>query len=132
MEGTVTDHPRNPDDLIPDPIDPDHIDAADDPDDWVEAVFISRQSGSTSNHPRDPYDLGWLFLCWSGHAGYGDWKDGVYALARALRAFERIGFIERRTIRRPGRPTHHGFVITDRGRDAVVALSGDWIGGPER
>jgi hypothetical protein len=127
LEGTVTDHPRNLDDPTPDPLDPDDRDAADDPDDWVEAVFIGRPRESPAHHHRDPYNLGWLFLCWSGHAGYRDWKDGVRALVRTLRGLERLGFIERRTIRRPGYPTHHGFVITDDGREAVAALSGDWI-----
>jgi hypothetical protein len=132
LEGTVTNHSRNADDPIPEPLDPDDIDAADDPDDWVEAVFIERPHGSTAHHLRDPYDLGWLFLRLSWEARYRHRKDGLRALARALRAFERIGFIERRTIRRPGRPTHHGFIITDEGRDAVGALSGDWIGGQQR
>jgi hypothetical protein len=132
MEGTVTDHPRNLDDPSPDPLDPDSVETARDPHDRVEAVIIGRPRSSTAHHPPDRYDLGWLFLCWSWEAGYRDWKDGVHALARGLRGLEGIGFIERRTIRRPGRPTHHGFVITDHGREAVVALSGDWIGEPER
>ncbi len=128
----MTNHPRKLFDPTTDPLDTDDKDVANDTDDRVEAVFIGRPRESSAHHPRDPYDLGWLFLCWSWHAGYRDWKDGVHALARALRAFERIGFIERRTIRRQGYPTHHGFVITDHGREAAGALSGDWIKGVDR
>lgn len=116
------------DDSIPNPFDPDDVEAADDDGedyDRVEAIFIAKRTAR--DHPRDPYDLGWLFLCWSWEAGYRDWTKGVRALARALCALERIGFIERRTIKRAGRPTHHGFILTDEGREAIRALSGDWI-----
>ena len=64
---------------------------------------------------------------WAWEAGHRNWNDAVRTLARTLRGLERIGLIERRTIRRPGAPTHHGFVLTDEGREAVSALSGDWI-----
>jgi len=56
-----------------------------------------------------------------------DWTDAVRSLARTLRGLTALGLIERRPIRRPGRATHHGFVLTAKGREAVGALSGDWI-----
>ena len=129
MEGTVTDHLQNPDDPISNPLDPDANDEhADDEDqDMVEAIFINRRPEERTDHPSDPYDISWLFLCWAWEAGHRDWNQGVRALARALRGLERMGFIERRTIRREGHPTHHGFTVTDEGREAVTALSGDWI-----
>lgn len=78
--------------------------------------------------PRpEVYDLSWVFLCWCWEAGYRDWTDGVRELARVLRGLERVGFIERRTLRRAGWPTHHGFVLTAAGQQATAALSGDWI-----
>ena len=123
----MTDHPQNPDDPISNPLDPDAFDNDDGEDeDFVEAVFIG-PARATTGGSRDSYDLGWLFLCWAWEAGYRDWAQGVRALARALRGLERTGLIERRTIRRAGRPTHHGFVLTDEGREAVTALSGEWI-----
>ena len=51
----------------------------------------------------------------------------VCVLARALRGLEEAGLIERRTIRRADGPTHHGFVLTEDGEEALRALSGDWI-----
>jgi hypothetical protein len=92
-------------------------------DDLVEAVFTTPPQSPTG----DRYDLGWLFTCWLWESGFGDWDRGVRVLARTLRGLERTGLIERRTIRRPGRPTHHGFALTDDGREAVAALSGHWI-----
>ena len=133
MEGTVTDHPHDPDDPISDPFDTDYVDAEeddDDDDDWVEAVFIAKRPATV--HARDPYDLGWLFLCWAWESRSGGWSKAVRALARALRGLEQAGLIERRNIKRAGRPTHHGFVLTDEGREAVTALSGDWIKGVDR
>jgi hypothetical protein len=85
-------------------------------------ISTARQSPSS-----DRYDLGWLFTCWVWESGCRDWNHAVWALARTLRGLERIGVIERRTVRRAGAPTHHGFVLTDEGRQAVIALSGDWI-----
>lgn len=73
------------------------------------------------------YELGALFVSWASHAGYVDWTDAVRSLARTLRGLTALGLIERRPIRRPGRATHHGFVLTAKGREAVGALSGDWI-----
>jgi len=75
----------------------------------------------------DPYGLEWLFLRWAWEAGYHDWNKAVRALARALRGLERIGLVERRTIRRANDGAHHGFVLTDEGRAALSALSGDGI-----
>jgi len=124
LEGTVTDQ-QNPDDPISNPLDPDGD------DDSVEALFIS-PAHTRSDRSPDPYDLGWLFLCWSWEAGYRSWNDGLRALVRALRGLEKLGLIERRRIRRVGRHTHHGFVLTDEGRDAVAALSGEWIQPSER
>ena len=93
-------------------------------EDLVETVItMPRQSPLAG----DRYDLGWLFTCWLWESGLGDWNRGVRALARTLRGLERIGLIERRTLRRPGTLTHHGFVLTDAGQEAVTALSGDWI-----
>jgi hypothetical protein len=113
---------------ISNPFDPDAFENNDaDDDDLVEAVFIAAPSRATTDGPRDPYDLEWLFVCFAWEAGYRDWTQGVRALARALRGLERTGLIERRTIRRAGRPTHHGFVLTEDGREAVTALSGAWI-----
>jgi len=124
----VTNRSQNPDDPIPSPLDPEALDNNDaDDDDLVEAVFIAAPSRATTDGPCDPYDLGWLFLCWAWEAGYRDWTQGVRALAQALRGLERTGLIERRTIRRAGRRTHHGFVLTEDGREAVTALSGAWI-----
>jgi hypothetical protein len=74
------------------------------------------------------YDLEQLFLEWAWSAGFpSGWTQAVRSLARSARGLERAGLIERRTIRRVGHPTHHGFVLTDLGREALVALSGDWI-----
>jgi len=123
----VTDRPNDPDDPISNSLDPDSDDSID--DDSVEAVFISP---SPANHAADPYDLGWLFVCWSWEAGYRDWNDGLRALVHALRGLEEIGLIERRRIRRVGGNNHHGLVLTDEGRDAIAALSGDWIEPNER
>jgi hypothetical protein len=60
-------------------------------------------------------------------SGFRDWNHAVRALARTFRVLERTGPIERGTVRRSGAPTHHGFVLTDEGRQAMIALSGDWI-----
>jgi hypothetical protein len=92
-------------------------------DDLVEAVITTPRQAPTS----EPCDLGWLFTCWAWESGYRDWDRAVRVLARTLRGLERTGLIERRTIRRAGQPTHHGFVLNPEGREAVVALSGDWI-----
>ncbi len=127
----MTDHPHDLDDITPHPLDPSSSEASDWPNDHVEAVFITRLRPSTTP-PGDRYDLGALFLCWSWGAGYSDWHDGLRALARALRGLEDMGFIERRTIRQPAHQTQHGFVITDAGRDAIAALSGDWIAEGDR
>ena len=111
----------------------DHSDVPDDPLDKFDVADGSESFGETTNTtPRgrsatDRYDLQWLFLCWAWEAGYQDWGEGVRALARTLKGLEQLGLIERRTIRRAGEPTHHGLVLTDRGRRALVALSGDWI-----
>ena len=92
-------------------------------DGLVEAVITTPRQSPTG----DRYDLGWLFTCWVWESGLGDWSRAVRALARTLRGLERIGLIERRTIRRASAPTHHGFVLTEDGRQAVAALSGGWI-----
>lgn len=116
-------NPHNPDEWTPDPFDPEHSHhAAEDDDDRVEAIFIDRRAPTS-----DPYDLGWLFLCWGWESGYGSWEDGLRSLARTLRGLEKVGLIVRRRIPRDGRPTHHGFVLTEEGHEAVNALSGDWI-----
>jgi hypothetical protein len=76
----------------------------------------------------DRYDLGQLFLEWTWSARFpGGWGASVQVLARTLRGLEQAGLIERRTIRRVGHPTHHGFVLTNLGHEAVNALSGDWM-----
>jgi hypothetical protein len=92
-------------------------------DDQVQVVLTTPCDRPTT----DRYDLGWLFTCWAWEAGYRDWNTALRALARTLRSLERGGLIERRRIVRPGRRTHHGFVLTDDGREALAALSGDWI-----
>jgi hypothetical protein len=92
-------------------------------DDLVEAVITTPRQAPTT----EAYDLGWLFTCWAWESGYRDWDRAVRVLARTLRGLERTGLIERRTIRRVGQPTHHGFVLTRGGQEAIVALSGDWI-----
>jgi len=91
--------------------------------DPVVAVLTTSRHLSTS----DRYDLGWLFTCWVWESGFADWDRGVRVLARTLRGLERTGLIERRTIRRSGQPTNHGFVLTVEGRKAVEVLSGHWI-----
>jgi hypothetical protein len=91
--------------------------------DVVQTVICTPRQSPTS----DRYDLGWLFACWVWESGCRDWNHALRALARTLRGLERIGVIERRTLRRAGAPTHHGFVLTHEGRQAVSALSGDWI-----
>ena len=121
----MTDHPQNPNDPISNSVDLDDVDCSD--EDLVEAVFVRRPTRPTTGDPRDPYDLGWLFLCWSWEAGHRNWNDGLRALVRALRGLEETGFIERRRIRRAGHDTHHGFVLTKDGHEALKALSGDWI-----
>ncbi len=121
-------NPHNPDDPLDDQSDPAGAEASGDDVDRVEAIFIGRRTPTKTTGSSDPYDLGWLFLCWCWESGYGSWEDGLRSLVRALRALEEIGLIERRRIRRDdGRPTHHGFVLTEEGREAVAALSGDWI-----
>jgi hypothetical protein len=112
------DHPCRTDG--PDP--GDDLSVADD-DDVVAAVITTPRQAPAP----DPYDLGWVFTCWAWESGYRDWDRAVRALARTLRGLARTGLIERRTIRRSGKSTHHGFVMTDEGRRAVDALSGDWI-----
>ena len=116
----MTDQPNIPEDALR------NTDPARDDDARVDAIIVTPRTATAS----DPYDLEWLFLSWAWDAGYRDWADGVRALARMLRGLERTGLVERRTIRRAGKPTHHGFVPTDSGRRALVALSGEWI--PER
>jgi hypothetical protein len=100
----------------------DDLSVADD-DEVVEAVITPPRQTPAS----DQYDLGWLFTCWAWESGYRDWNPAVRALARTLRGLERTGLIERRTIRRSDKPTHHGFALTDEGRQAVAVLSGHWI-----
>lgn len=89
----------------------------------MEATLIGPRRSTTT----DPYDLRQLFLTWGWGSGYRDWNAGVRALARALRGLAEAGLIERRTIRRPSGSTHHGFVLTEDGQEALQALSGDWI-----
>ena len=91
--------------------------------DPVEATIQQLRS------PEDihPWDLSWLFIGWAWYAGHRDWNRSLRALATTLRGLERCDLIERRRVRRPNAPTHHGFVLTERGRDAVKALSGNWI-----
>jgi hypothetical protein len=95
-----------------------------DPDQETRAVIAipgHRVSG-------EEYDVGQLFLEWAWEARFPEeWEGAVRALARTLRGLEGAGLIERRTIRRSGAPTHHGFVLTELGRRALHALSGDWI-----
>ena len=125
-EGTVTDN-SFPDNLNPDADDLELSEVvpelAKDEDDYVEAIFI----GPRRRTSTDPYDLGELFLGWAWGSGYRDWNTGVLALARALRGLAEAGLIERRTVRRRSGPTHHGFVLTEDGQEALRALSGDWI-----
>ncbi len=99
----------------------------DEQDGHVEALFVVRRAPASPAQEPDSFDLGWLFLCWAWEARFHSWERGLRALARALRGLEENGLIERRRIRRSGRPTHHGFVLTDEGREAVFALSGEWI-----
>jgi hypothetical protein len=122
----VTDYPHNSDDPISNPLDPNCDDNIDD-DEFVEAIFVGGPRGTAAGAPGQLDDLSWLFLCWAWESGYRDWTQGVRALARALRGLERTGLIERRSIRSPGRPTHHGFILTNEGRAAVKALSGAWL-----
>jgi hypothetical protein len=80
----------------------------------------------------DRYDLARLFMEWAWNARFpADWDDAVRVLARTLRGLEASGLIERRTIRRVGHPTHHGFVLTALGHEAVNALSGEWMKGEQ-
>jgi hypothetical protein len=110
--------PRDTDDS------PDNLDGDDDEgDDFVEAVFI----GSPPRLTDDRYRLDQLFLAWAWGAHYRDWDAAVRVYARAVRGLAGAGLIERRTIRRRSGPTHHGFVLTADGRDALQALSGAWI-----
>lgn len=92
-------------------------------EDFVEAVFI----GSGPLVPADRYDLEELFLTWAWGAHYRDGKTAVRALARALRGLSEAGLIERRTVRRGSGQTHHGFILTADGVEALQALAGDWI-----
>ena len=110
----------SPDNVNPDPRDSELIEE----EAFVQAVFI----GPPRRITTDPYDMGELFVDWAWWGGYRDWNDGVRALARALRGLAEAGLIERRTIRRVSGPTHHGFVLTEDGQEALRALSGDWIG----
>ena len=110
--------PSDPDDS------PDECDTnIDDAEDFVEAVFISSRPPASSGG----YDLEQLFLAWAWGAGYRDWDTAVRVLARALRGLSEAGLIERRTIRRRSGQTHHGFVLTADGHEALQALAGDWI-----
>ena len=84
--------------------------------------------GKRFEHPEDR--LEWLFMAWSWEAGYDAWEDGLRAVARALQGLERIGLIERRTIRRPQFPTRHGFVLTEEGLHTLAVLTGDPPGAP--
>jgi DNA-binding PadR family transcriptional regulator len=69
-----------------------------------------------------------LFLEWAWFTRVpGGWQAAVRVLAHTLHGLEGAGLIERRTMRRAGRATHHGFVLTDLGREALDALSGEWI-----
>ncbi len=109
---------KSPDSLNPDAGDSELIEE----EAFVQAVFIEPPRITT-----DPYDLGELFVDWAWWGGYNDWNAGVRALARALRGLAEAGLIERRTIRRVSGPTHHGFVLTEDGQEALRALSGAWI-----
>lgn len=95
------------------------------PDDNPRAVILVRRP----RRPIQRYDLEQLFLEWAWNAGFpaGWWTHAVRSYVRTLRGLQAAGFVERRTIRRSGYPTHHGFRVTARGRHALVALSGDWI-----
>ena len=95
--------------------------------DETHAIIV----GARRERPDERYDVEQMFQEWAWFAQFRDGRDGwdgaVGALARTLRGLEGAGLIERRTIRRPGRRTHHGFTITDLGLDAVKAMSGEWI-----
>jgi hypothetical protein len=80
------------------------------------------QTGERFEHLADR--LEWLFMCWLAEAGYDRWEDGVWALARCLRGAEATGLIERRTVREVGRPTLHGFVLTEDGEKLLRLLAG--------
>src|SRR5688572_16413527 len=69
------------------------------------------------------YALDGLFLEWAWNGGFAEWDLAVRTLARTLRGLQTSGLIERRTIRRVGCPTHHGFVVTALGQQALHALS---------
>ena len=83
----------------------------------------------TGKRRKQP-DLLWLFLCWAWEAGYRDWRDGVRALACALRGLERIGVIERRRTRTAAGDPLHTFVLTEDGHGAlkIIADLGDKSG----
>jgi hypothetical protein len=83
---------------------------------------------SPMQRPKVGYRLEQLFLEWALGARFPtDWDGAVRSLALTLRGLQATGLIERRTIRRPDHPTHHGFVLTKLGHEALYALSGEWI-----
>lgn len=91
----------------------------------IEAVLI----GPARQPTTDPYNLGQLFLewAWGTTPMSRDWNAATRVLARALRGLSEAGLIERRTVRRNTGETHHGFVLTEDGHEALRALAGDWI-----
>lgn len=88
-------------------------------DDRTEVVFLRRRRGPDSPHER----LEQAVLCWTWCAGYDSRKDGLRALARALRGLEETGLITRHTVRREGEPPLHGLTLTDDGHACLAALA---------
>ena len=121
----MTDHPNNRIDPNRDPVES-HSQAPD------GLITVVGRSCPAAEPRRDSLDLAMLFLWWSLATEFRNWKGAVRALARALQGLERLGFIDRRTVRRPGHRTHDGFVPTDGGLTALIALSGDSIRELER
>lgn len=94
------------------------------PPDDSHVVIIHPNTKRTN----DRYAVDQLFTEWAWSARFkDDWDGALRALACTLRGLEGAGLIERRTVRRTGHPTHHGFRLTELGREALDALSGDWI-----
>ena len=109
------------------PIPPQESDACDPASPKLEETRVEIRIQGEKTVAR-PYDLEQLFVEWAWHVSvHRDWDEAVRVLARALRGLERAGLIERRTIRLPGHKPHHAVRLTPLGKEALVALRGDWI-----